>query len=114
MKHVWQLEEAKDRFSEVVEEAINHGPQVITRIGAETVVIISCAEYHRLLAAQKKLSNFFGESPLAGVDLDLTRDTGEIQSIREKQNARDLEIINREADRLNDEAKEVLSYQGIR
>lgn len=35
------------------------------------------------------------------------------QLIRAKQDARDLEIINRQADRLNREAEDVLSYQVI-
>ncbi len=77
MKHVWQLQEAKNRFSEVVEEAISHGPQVITRRGVEAVIILSYTEYRRMLGAQKKLSEFFSDSPLAGIDIDLKRDTGE-------------------------------------
>jgi metal-responsive CopG/Arc/MetJ family transcriptional regulator len=35
------------------------------------------------------------------------------QVVRDEQNARDLDIINREADRLNQEAKDVLTYQVI-
>jgi metal-responsive CopG/Arc/MetJ family transcriptional regulator len=35
------------------------------------------------------------------------------QNIRDRQNARDLEIINRKADRLNEEANDVLAYQVI-
>lgn len=35
------------------------------------------------------------------------------QVLRDRQNARDLEIINRQADRLNEEAKDVLTYQVI-
>ena len=35
------------------------------------------------------------------------------QVIRQRQNAKDLDIINRQADRLNDEAADVLSYQVI-
>jgi len=35
------------------------------------------------------------------------------QAVRDNQNARDLDIINREADRLNQEAKDVLTYQVI-
>lgn len=35
------------------------------------------------------------------------------QAIRAQQNARDLEIINRKADRLNEEAEDVLSYQVV-
>lgn len=80
MKHVWQLQEAKNRLSEVVEEAISHGPQVITKRGVEAVIVISYTEYRKMLAAQKKLSEFFSESPLAGIDLDLKRDTSDIRN----------------------------------
>jgi antitoxin Phd len=74
MARVWQLQEAKNRLSEVVEEALQHGPQVITRRGKETAILLSYAEYRRMLLGQEKLSEFFRSSPLAGVDLDLTRD----------------------------------------
>lgn len=74
MARVWQLQEAKNKLSEVVDEALQHGPQVITRRGKETAIVLSYAEYRRLLLYQKKLSDFFRESPLADVDLDLTRD----------------------------------------
>ncbi|MDP2992332.1 MAG: type II toxin-antitoxin system Phd/YefM family antitoxin [Deltaproteobacteria bacterium] len=80
MKHVWQLQEAKNRLSEVVEEAISHGPQVITKRGVEAVIVLSYTEYRRMLAAQKKLSEFFRESPLSGIDLDLKRDTSDIRN----------------------------------
>jgi prevent-host-death family protein len=76
MASTWQLQEAKNKFSEVVEEAISHGPQVITRRGIEAVVVVSYADYRKMLLQQKKLSEFFRESPLASVDLDLKRDPG--------------------------------------
>ena len=75
MVRVWQLQEAKNKLSEVVEEALAHGPQVITKRGIEAVVVLSYAEYRTMLAKQKKLSTFFRESPLSGADLDLTRDS---------------------------------------
>ena len=75
MARTWQLQEAKNKFSEVVEEALRHGPQVITRRGVETAIVLSYAEYRKLALNQKKLSDFFRESPLAEADLDLTRDT---------------------------------------
>ena len=75
MARVWQLQEAKNKFSEVVEEALTHGPQLITRRGVETVIVLSYAEYRSMLLDRKKLSTFFRESPLAGQELDLTRDT---------------------------------------
>ena len=74
MAHTWQLQDAKNRFSEVVEEAIARGPQVITRRGIETAVVLSYTEYRRLQLAQFKLSDFFRQSPLVAVDLDLERD----------------------------------------
>ena len=78
MNHIWQLQEAKNKFSEVVEEALNHGPQLITKRGVEAVVVLSYAEYRQITATQKKLSDFFRESPLVEVELDLERDTSKI------------------------------------
>ena len=75
MARTWQLKEAKNRFTEVVEEALKDGPQVIARHGVETVVVLSFADYQKMLPGPKPLSEFFRESPLAGLDLDLTRDT---------------------------------------
>jgi len=74
MARVWQLQEAKNKLSEVVEEALQRGPQVITKRGKHTAVVLAYADYRKMLLNQKKLSDFFRESPLAGVDLDLTRD----------------------------------------
>jgi prevent-host-death family protein len=74
MARVWQLQEAKNKLSEVVEEALRHGPQVISKRGKETAIVLSYADYRRLLLSQKKLSDFFRESPLADVHLDLTCD----------------------------------------
>jgi prevent-host-death family protein len=75
MARTWQLQEAKNKFSELVEEALAHGPQVITRRGVETVIILSYEEYRKLLLLQKPLSAFFRGSPLAEEPLDLARDT---------------------------------------
>lgn len=74
MLQVWQLQEAKNRLSEVVEQAIRNGPQIITRRGVESAVLISYSEFRKLTASPQKLSDFFRESPLADVALDLHRD----------------------------------------
>lgn len=74
MNRVWQLQEAKNKFSEVVEEALAHGPQLITKRGVEAVIVLSYAEYRAMLAKQPKLSSFFRQSPLVDTDLDLSRD----------------------------------------
>lgn len=75
MVRVWELQEAKNKLSEVVDEALSHGPQIITRQGVETAIVLSYADYRKLLLNQQKLSPFFRESPLVDVDLDLSRDT---------------------------------------
>src|SRR5271169_6940451 len=73
----WQVQTAKARFSEVFRLARTAGPQRITRQGKEGVVMISEEQYERLLAKShqpKSLVQFFRESPLVGVELDLQRD----------------------------------------
>jgi prevent-host-death family protein len=78
MKYVWQLQEAKNKFSEVVEEAISQGPQIITRRGVEAVIVMSYADYRKLVASQKKFSEFFRQSPLTE-EIDLRRDRSDVR-----------------------------------
>jgi len=70
----WQLQEAKNKFSQVVEHAVNDGPQIITKRGVEVAIVVSYADYQKMIASRGKLSTFFRDSPLAGVELDLARD----------------------------------------
>ena len=74
MPKVWQLQEAKNKFSQVVREALDSGPQVVTRHGESVVVVLSSDEYDRLTKSQSDLVTFFRNSPAVGVDLDLARD----------------------------------------
>lgn len=69
MNTVWQIQDAKNKLSELIARAIKQGPQLITKHGEKTVVVISYAEYEKLRKSQGKLSEFFRASPLAGVDL---------------------------------------------
>ena len=69
----WQLQEAKNKFSEVVDRALRDGPQVVTRRGIETVVIMSVKEYQELIKPKNNIVDFFRKSPLKGIDLDLKR-----------------------------------------
>ncbi len=74
MNTIWQLQDAKNKLSEVIERALKHGPQLITRRGEKTVIIMSYKEYTQMKKSQAKLSEFFRASPLAKVDLNLKRD----------------------------------------
>jgi len=79
MARIWQLQDAKNKFSEVVDEAIKHGPQIITKRGIETVIVLSYAEYRKVMLNQKKLSDFFRESPLAEISFNLKRDKSDLR-----------------------------------
>ena len=72
----WQLQEAKAQFSEVVRRAHSNGPQVITKQGRDEVVVIPVEQFRKLSARARQpqsLAEFFAQSPLAHVELDLSR-----------------------------------------
>lgn len=73
MKNVWQLQEAKAKLSKVINEAIKHGPQIITRHGIETALLISINDYKHISKKELKISQFFKSSPLYNVELDIQR-----------------------------------------
>lgn len=62
----WQLQEAKQRFSELVRQARAHGPQMVTKHGQEVAVVVSIEEYRRLT---RDLPSF-KEHLLAAPDLE--------------------------------------------
>jgi len=70
----WQLQDAKARLSEVVKKAAQEGPQHITLRGEPAAVVLSEADYQRLRKRPKRFIDFIRNSPLKGVELDLTRD----------------------------------------
>ena len=47
---VWQLQTAKQKLSELVDRAVAEGPQVISRHGSETAVVVSVRDYRKLTA----------------------------------------------------------------
>jgi prevent-host-death family protein len=47
----WQLQEAKARFSEFVNDALTKGPQVVTRRGVEQAVLVPIAEWRQMQEA---------------------------------------------------------------
>ncbi|MEW6754440.1 MAG: type II toxin-antitoxin system Phd/YefM family antitoxin [Candidatus Latescibacterota bacterium] len=70
----WQLQDAKNRFSQVAEEAVVYGPQVITKRGQDAVVVMSYAEYERLARPRSSLVDFLLSSPLGGSGLEVERE----------------------------------------
>lgn len=70
---VWQIQEAKQCFSEVVRLAHTNGPQMITYRGDATAWIISDEEYNQLTQSKEGLVDFFQRSPHRDMDLKLER-----------------------------------------
>ncbi len=70
----WQLQEAKNKFSEVVRRASEEGPQTVTKHGKDSVVVLSAEDYRKLEQPKSSLIEFFQKSPLAKVEMDLKRD----------------------------------------
>jgi prevent-host-death family protein len=59
----WQLQEAKQRFSEVVRSAASDGPQFVTRHGDEVAVVLDIREYRRLKGGSSDFKAFLRSSP---------------------------------------------------
>jgi len=72
--NLWQLQDAKARFSELVERTLRNGAQIVTRRGKKVVVMLSYEEYRRLTAPKGNLAQFLLESPLAKSEISIERD----------------------------------------
>lgn len=70
----WQLQEAKQRFSELVRSAREEGPQIVTRHGEEVAVVIDIDLYRRLSGSKASFKQFLLSGPDFD-DLDIARST---------------------------------------
>jgi prevent-host-death family protein len=70
----WQIQEAKAKFSELVQKAIDEGPQTVTRRGKDVAVVLSAEEYRSLRKGQIDFKEFLTLLPLDGVDLERSKD----------------------------------------
>ncbi len=73
MKTTWKLQDAKNQFSRLVEEALEHGPQYVTRRGVETVVILSVEEYATLVSKKPPFTDFLMSCPKLDQDFEFER-----------------------------------------
>ena len=74
MGHAWQLQEAKNKLSSLVDKAQTEGPQIITKHGKDAVVVMSVDDYKKLAKPESDLVQFLRESPLHRQGLDVSRD----------------------------------------
>lgn len=76
----WTVAAAKARLSEVIERA-QTDPQIITRHGKPSVVVVSAEEWARKTVRKGSLAQFLLASPLRNADLDLERDRDQPRDI---------------------------------
>ena len=77
--NAWQLQAAKNHFSEVVEESRRSGPQIVTKHGKEAAVVLSFEDFQKLAGRKESLAEFFGRSPLRGAKLAVQRDRSPVR-----------------------------------
>ena len=53
MERTWQVQEAKARFSEFLDASLEEGPQIVTRRGVETAVLLPIEQWRRLSAGAR-------------------------------------------------------------
>ena len=73
IENSWQLQNAKNKFSNLVDKAQHNGPQVVTKHGKDAVVVLSIDEYKKLIKPKNSLLKFFQNSPLSKINLDIKR-----------------------------------------
>jgi len=69
----WQLQDAKSKFSQVVDNAMNDKPQFVTKHGNNAVVVLSFEDYKKIIKPKTNLVTFLRNSPLSEIDLDISR-----------------------------------------
>jgi antitoxin Phd len=73
----WQLQTAKQHFSELVERARRDGPQIVTKHGKEAVVVVSAEDYRRLRGSGPSLVEFIRAAPdFDALELERAEDRG--------------------------------------
>jgi antitoxin Phd len=70
----WQLQEAKAKFSELVQKAIDEGPQTVTRHGKDAVVVLSAEQYELMKKRQIDLKDLLPYLSPDELDLERNKD----------------------------------------
>jgi len=85
----WQIQDAKQRFSEMIRAVAHDGPQIITRHGEEVAVVVDIAEYRRLTRPTVDLTGLL----LGGPKLDdaAVEAIAEVEAERKADFGRDID-----------------------
>ena len=70
----WQIQEAKNKFSELIDKTLSEGPQMVTKHGTEVAVVMPIDQFRKLTAPKQRLGDFLLNSPLRNSELVIERD----------------------------------------
>jgi len=76
MADTWQLQRAKAELSKLIDTSAKKGPQTVTRHGRPAAVVVSAADYKRLVRRRGDFKEFLRRAPLCQLKLARSRDTG--------------------------------------
>jgi prevent-host-death family protein len=85
----WQVQEAKQRFSEVLRAVQAEGPQTITRHGKEIAVVVDIDEYRRLAGPKPDFKAFLMGAPF---DDEISEVLDEIVAARQHDVHREIDF----------------------
>ena len=68
LKTNWTLQDAKNKFSQLVNEALTQGPQYVMRRGVDAVVVLSIRDYEELTSHKQSFADFLLSCPKLNAD----------------------------------------------
>ena len=80
--HTWALQDARNHLRDVIDSALEQGPQRITRHGKQAVVVISEEEWNRRTGTTQRFGDWLADSPLTGEDRPPRRSASAIRNDR--------------------------------
>jgi prevent-host-death family protein len=86
----WQIQDAKQRFSEMIRAVVSEGPQVITRHGEDVAVVVDIGEYRRLTRPSADLASILLGGPK--LDDDSADIFAEIEAERKADSGRPVDL----------------------
>lgn len=79
--NTWQLQDAKSKFSQLVDKAMRNTPQIVTKHGNNAVVVMSFEDYKKITKPENDLVSFLRNSPLAEANIEITRNNDQPRDI---------------------------------
>jgi prevent-host-death family protein len=77
----YSVKDAKDNLSEIIRLAESGRPQIIKRHQTEVAVVVSIGDWQRSKGKRQRLVDILRNSPLIGIDLDLSRSDDRLRDI---------------------------------